>query len=146
VEIVRYDLDRVAAIQPLRHAPSQPSDHGDLAADPVERLPVDPSALFYAGTTRVDTVIRLKDSHGKKPEGDITSVERSRAFFLYDLSNSVEPVPALNLSTNDAAAGTLFVRVGWAYPTSVYGKGKTMDSKEAFEPGPGRRPYVPWPC
>jgi hypothetical protein len=70
-DIVRYDLDRVSDIQLLQH--------GDLAADPVERLPVDPSALLYAGTTREDTVIRLKDSLGKKPEGDITSVECSRA-------------------------------------------------------------------
>ena len=26
---------------------------------------------------------------------------------------------------------------------SEYGKGKTMDAKEAFQPGPGRRPCVP---
>jgi hypothetical protein len=44
---------------------------------------------------------------------------------------------------NDAAAGALFVRVGWAYPASVYGIRNTMYSKNAFEPGPGRRPYVP---
>ena len=44
---------------------------------------------------------------------------------------------------NDTSAGVLFVRVGWAYPASEYGKGKTMDAKEAFQPGPGRRPCVP---
>ena len=63
--IVRYDLDRVSEIQLPQH--------GDLAADPVERLPVYPSALLYAGTKWEDTVIPLKDSLGKKPEGAVES-------------------------------------------------------------------------
>ena len=88
---MRYDLDRVADIQLLQHAPSQSSDHGDLAANPVERLHVDPSALFYAGTTWKDTVVALKDSHGKKPEGDEPPLNAVVPFFftIYQIRSSL---------------------------------------------------------